>query len=79
MLGNGEVSAPADQDASQIYYSSTHSVPLAEGGAGEREKWEGDPSRSYAVSAPADQDASQLYYQHSWRGGCWPLGKGRCG
>ena len=32
------------------------------GGVGERERWEGEPSRSYAVSAPADQDASQLYY-----------------
>ena len=33
---------------------------MRRGGGGVR--WEGDPSRSYAVSAPADQDASQLYY-----------------
>ena len=35
-------------------------------------RWEGDPSRSYAVSAPADQDASQLYYSYriiKWGGG----------
>ena len=34
------------------------------GGAGERVRWVGDPSRSYVVSAPADQDASQLYYSY---------------
>ena len=27
-------------------------------------RWEGEPSRTYAVSAPADQDASQLYYSY---------------
>ena len=66
------VSAPADQDASQLYYSyRITSVGRGVlgwrgggrgGGAGERERWGGDPSRHYAVSAPADQDASQLYY-----------------
>ena len=46
------VSAPADRDASQLYYS----YRSIKGG--------GDPSRSYAVSAPADRDASQLYYSY---------------
>ena len=58
------VSAPADQDASQLYYSFRITSGGGGGGgerAGKRERWEGDPSRSYAVSAPADQDASQLY------------------
>ena len=46
------VSAPADRDASQLYYS----YRIIKGG--------GDPSRSYAVSAPADRDASRLYYSY---------------
>ena len=46
------MSAPADRDASRLYYS----YRIIEGG--------GDPSRSYAVSAPADRDASQLYYSY---------------
>ena len=57
------MSAPADQDASHSY--TTHSVLLGGGGggargggggegdAGDRERWVGDPSHSYAVS---DQD-----------------------
>ena len=49
------VSAPADRDASQLYYS----YRIIKGGGGG-----GDPSRSYAVSAPADRDASQLYYSY---------------
>ena len=54
------MSAPADQDASQLYYSFR--IIWGGGGAGDRERWEGDLSRSCAVSAPAVQDASQLYY-----------------
>ena len=46
------MSAPADRDASQLYYS--YRIIKGGGGGG------GDPSRSYAVSAPADRDASQL-------------------
>ena len=44
---------------------------MRRGGGGEGVRWEGDPSRSYAVSAPADQDASQLYYSFCiiWGGG----------
>ena len=59
------VSAPADRDASQLYYS--YRILSAGRGCwakGEVGGWEGDPSRSYAVSAPADQDASQLYYSY---------------
>ena len=48
------MSAPADRDASRLYYS----YRIIEGGRG------GGPSRSYAVSAPADRDASQLYYSY---------------
>ena len=48
------VSAPADRDASRLYYS----YRIIKGGGG------GDPSRSYAVSAPADRDASQLDYSY---------------
>ena len=51
------VSAPADRDASQLYYS--YRIIKGGGGAG---GGGGDPSRSYAVSAPADRDASQIYY-----------------
>ena len=47
------MSAPADRDASRLYYS----YRIIEGGGG-------DPSRSYAVSAPANRDASQLYYSY---------------
>ena len=47
------MSAPADRDASRLYYS----YRIIEGGGG-------GPSRSYAVSAPADRDASQLYYSY---------------
>ena len=46
------MSAPADRDASRLYYS----YRIIAGGGG--------PSRSYAVSAPADRDASQLYYSY---------------
>ena len=68
------VSAPADQDASQLYYSyritSVGRGVLGWGGGGggrggglgKGRGGGGDPSRHYAVSAPADQDASQLYY-----------------
>ena len=48
------MSAPADRDASRLYYS----YRIIKGGGG------GDPSRSYAVSAPADRDASQLDYSY---------------
>ena len=47
------MSAPADRDASRLYYS----YRIIKGGGG-------DPSRSYAVSAPADRDASQLDYSY---------------
>ena len=49
------VSAPADRDASQLYYS----YRIIKGGGGGS-----DPRRSYAVSAPADRDASQLDYSY---------------
>ena len=52
-----------------------------EGGgvAGKRERWEGDPSRSYTVSASADQDASQLYCSFRIIRGGGGLGKGSGG
>ena len=49
------MSAPADRDASRLYYS----YRIIKGGGGG-----GDPSRSYAVSAPADRDAPQLDYSY---------------
>ena len=66
MWGGGEILAVVTQCLlllTRTHHSyTTHSVSYGGGRAWDRERWEGDPSRSYAVSAPADQDASQLYY-----------------
>ena len=59
------MSAPADRDASQLYYS----YRIIKGGGG-------DPSCSYAVSAPADRDASRLYYSYRIIKGGWGGGGG---
>ena len=62
------VSAPADRDASQLYYSCLIISVGGKGGWGRMGvAWRGwgeggSISRSYAVSAPADQVVSQLYY-----------------
>ena len=54
------MSAPADRDASQLYYS----YRIIKGGSGGGGGGGGDHSRGYAVSAPADRDASRLYYSY---------------
>ena len=57
------MSAPADRDASQLYYSYLIISVGGRGGWGRLGVVRGDVlSRSYAVSAPADRDASLLYY-----------------
>ena len=57
------VSAPADRDASQLYYSYLIISVGGRGGWGRLGVARGGVlSRGYAVSAPADRDASQLYF-----------------
>ena len=80
------VSAPADRDASQLYYSYLIFSVGGRGGWGRLgvARGGGVLSRGYAVSAPADRDASQLYYSYlifsvGGRGGWGRLGVARGG
>ena len=87
------VSAPADRDASQLYYlylifsvggrGGWGRLGVARGGGGGGGGG-GDISRGYAVSAAVDRDASQLYYSYlifsvGGRGGWGRLGVARGG
>ena len=80
------MSAPADRDASQLYYSYLIFSVGGRGGWGRLgvARGGGALSRGYAVSAPADRDASQLYYSYlifsvGGRGGWGRLGVARGG
>ena len=60
-----------------LYYSFR--ITSGGGGAGERERWEGDPSRIVTQYLHLLTRMHHSYTtQYSWRGGCWP-GKGICG